>query len=484
MSEGDAVNSQAPERPPGPLWWPRRRSAVMDVGLASLSMVECGYQGIGFARDTGIPVGLGVLVGLLAGATLVLRRRFPIAVVLVTLAVTPAQMALLQSIVGLYTLASSDVPRRITALLASMLLGGGLLVTYVELRGNSQVEALDPWYVTLVATMLALLTVVPPVLLGMYVGARRRLVEALRERTDGLERELVLLAERAEERAEWARGEERALIAREMHDVVAHRVSLMVVHAAALQAIALKDPEKASKNAALVGDMGRQALTELRTILGVLRSSDSSAHTSMPTGSSAPVAGAFGGTGQSARHDTTNQPLASLALSAAAAAERGAVAASRTTAERGAGSGRSAGEGPKLGELDQLVEQSRATGMAVELSVEGEARAFDEAVERTAFRVVQEGLTNVHKHAGSARTRVRLAYRGEEVAVQVVNEAPGAGVADSRLPSGGNGLVGIKERITALGGGFVSGPTEAGGFRISAVIPDVPHGPDLPEPAS
>ena len=97
----------------------------------------------------------------------------------------------------------------------------------------------------------------PPVLFGLYVRARRRLMESLRERADGLERELSLLAERAEERAEWARNEERTRIAREMHDVVAHRVSLMVVHAAALQAVALKDPEKASKNAALVGDMGR-----------------------------------------------------------------------------------------------------------------------------------------------------------------------------------------------------------------------------------
>ncbi len=80
-------------------------------------------------------------------------------------------------------------------------------------------------------------------------------MESLRERADSLERELMLLAERAEERAEWARNEERTRIAREMHDVVAHRVSLMVVHAAALQAVARKDPEKAVKNAALVGDM-------------------------------------------------------------------------------------------------------------------------------------------------------------------------------------------------------------------------------------
>ncbi len=97
-------------------------------------------------------------------------------------------------------------------------------------------------------------------------------MESLRERAGRLgSRELQLLAERAEERAEWARNEERTRIAREMHDVVAHRVSLMVVHAAALQAVARKDPEKAVKNAVLVGDMGRQALTELREMLGVLR---------------------------------------------------------------------------------------------------------------------------------------------------------------------------------------------------------------------
>ena len=114
----------------------------------------------------------------------------------------------------------------------------------------------------------------PPLLYGLYIGARRRLMESLRERADSLERELSLLADRAEERAEWARTEERTRIAREMHDVVAHRVSLMVVHAAALQAVARKDPEKAVKNAALVGDMGRQALTELREMLGVLRAVD------------------------------------------------------------------------------------------------------------------------------------------------------------------------------------------------------------------
>jgi signal transduction histidine kinase len=92
-------------------------------------------------------------------------------------------------------------------------------------------------------------------------------------------------------------------------------------------------------------------------------------------------------------------------------------------------------------------------------------------VEQTAYRVVQEALTNVHKHAGGAKTHVRLAHRSAEIAMQVENEPPPEAASDARLPSGGNGLVGMKERVAALGGVFVSGPTDAGGFRVSAVIP-------------
>jgi signal transduction histidine kinase len=130
------------------------------------------------------------------------------------------------------------------------------------------------------------------------------------------------------------------------------------------------------------------------------------------------------------------------------------------------------GDGPRLGEVAALVGQSRAAGMAVELSVEGEQRSYAPQVEQTAYRVVQEALTNVHKHAAGAKALVRLAHRVAEVAVLVENGPPSEGGSDARLPSGGNGLVGMRERVTALGGGFVSGPTEAGGFRVSAVLPD------------
>ncbi len=131
------------------------------------------------------------------------------------------------------------------------------------------------------------------------------------------------------------------------------------------------------------------------------------------------------------------------------------------------------GDGPCLSELDELIGQSAAAGMVVDLSVEGDARSYAPEVEQTAYRVVQEALTNVHKHAAGAKTHVRLAHRVSEIAMQVENEPPpeASSASSARLPSGGNGLVGMRERVVGLGGVFVCGPTDAGGFRVSAVIP-------------
>ncbi|MFD4136589.1 sensor histidine kinase [Streptomyces goshikiensis] len=407
----------------GPWWWERRREAVLDVGLGVVSAAECALEGVQFAREAGLPVAVGVLFGLVVGATLVLRRRWPIAVVLVGIAVTPAAMGFLLSVVALYTLASSEVPRRITATLASLSMSATFVVMYLRTREGA---ADEPTLVISLSVFVAVALTVPPVLFGLYIGARRRLMESLQERADSLERELSLLADRAEERAEWARTEERTRIAREMHDVVAHRVSLMVVHAAALQAVAAKDPVKAARNAVLVGDMGRQALTELREMLGVLR-----AEAPKP---------------------------AAVALAAPAGSFE---------------------DGPSLAELEALVGQSRAAGMVVELDVRGAGAAvaagagagYPAEVEQTAYRVVQEALTNCHKHAPGARVVVRLAHRDGEVAMQVENGPCDGKAAEPGLPSGGNGLVGMRERVLGLGGVFVSGPTDDGGFKVSAVLP-------------
>ncbi|GAA2266831.1 histidine kinase [Streptomyces ruber] len=430
------------------------------MGLALVSALECAAEGVTFARDAGVPVFAGVAFGLVAGSVLLVRRIWPVAVVLVSIAITPAQMGLLMGVLGLYTLAASEAPRRVIAALSGMSFVGTFIVAIVETsRGVRHTSELGgEWFPPFVALTLAIGLTAPSVLLGLYVGARRRLMESLRERADSLERELQLLAERAEERAEWARGEERRRIAREMHDVVAHRVSLMVVHAAALQAVARKDPEKAVKNAALVGDMGRQALTELRKMLGVLRSETGSAQ-------SGPGDGA-------ARRSVVPRQVSEPERERVPVAAPSPAAVAVAAAAVGTGAGE-AGEGPCLAELEELVGQSAAAGMVVRLSVQGEARECAREVEQTAYRVVQEALTNVHKHAAGARTHVRLAYRSAEIAMQVENEPPPepGDASSARLPSGGNGLVGMKERVTALGGVFVSGPTDAGGFRVSAVIP-------------
>ncbi|UWE08097.1 sensor histidine kinase [Actinacidiphila bryophytorum] len=415
-----AVAVAGPRRPAW-WWWQRRRSFALDVTLAAVSAIECSFEGATFADRTGILTSAGALLGVLVGAVLVLRRRWPVAVVLVSIAMTPAQMGFLLSLVGLYTLAASEVPRRITAALAGMNGFGTMLVAFLQFQDNlrdpdSSTSLRMPLALS-VAALMALGLTGPPVLLGLYVRARRRLVESLRERADGLERELELLAEKAAERAERARAEERTRIARDMHDVVAHRVSLMVVHAAALKAVALKDPQKASASAELLGDMGRQALTELRQMLGVLRTA--------PAPVPAPAA--------VVRPDTD-------------------------------------AEGPSLDRLAALVEESQAAGMGVELTVEGAARPCGARIEATVYRVVQEALTNVHKHAAGAKAVVRLAYRDTEVAVLITN-GPSDGSPQTPLPSGGHGLIGMRERVTTHGGGFAAGPTPDGGFRVSAMLP-------------
>ncbi|WP_328725480.1 sensor histidine kinase [Streptomyces sp. NBC_00259] len=434
MTTTGAHQDSAGDSPRSPLWWGRRRSAVLDVGLALVSAVECAVEGVRFAQTAAVPVAFGVVLGLIAGSVLVLRRRWPVAVVLVSVAITPAEMGFLMGIVGLYTLAASEAPRRVIAALAGMSLLGTLIVTFVRTHQDVSTTDFDPgpWYVPVVSVVMSVGLTAPPLLLGLYVGARRRLMESLRERAVSLEQELSLLADRAEQQAQWARTEERTRIAREMHDVVAHRVSLMVVHAAALQAVALKDPQKAVRNAALVGDMGRQALTELREMLGVLRAGE-----------------------EVAARAAEPEPVPLAAVGAAAAAAAAAAA----------------GDGPSLADLEPLVEQSRQAGMAVELTVHGATRMYRPEVEQTAYRVVQEALTNVHKHAAGAKAWVRVAHRDAEIAMQVENGPSERGVADAGLPSGGNGLVGMRERVSALGGVFVSGPTDAGGFRVSAVLP-------------
>ncbi|MFB7829711.1 sensor histidine kinase, partial [Streptomyces hydrogenans] len=155
-------------------WWARRRSVVLDGGLALVSAVECAAEGVAFAGKAGVPDAVGAVFGFLVGSVLLVRRRWPITVVLVSIAVAPAEMGFLMGIVGLYTLAASEVPRRYTALLAGMATVAVFVVTAVEMRRDiaAQADDFDPstWYVPVMALFMTLGLNAPPVLFGLYIG--------------------------------------------------------------------------------------------------------------------------------------------------------------------------------------------------------------------------------------------------------------------------------------------------------------------------
>ncbi|WP_148272078.1 sensor histidine kinase [Saccharopolyspora spinosa] len=242
-----------------------------------------------------------------------------------------------------------------------------------------------------------------PVVVGLYMAGRRARLAHWVERAERAEREQALIADRT-------RAEERARIAREMHDSIAHQVSLVVVHAGALELLANKDPEKAAQAAATIQDVGRGALNELRQMIGVLRSD--------PT-------------------DQAPEPPQ-----------------------------------PTLQDVEALVSASRDAGLAAELRIEGKRRQLPDHIERAAYRVIQEALTNVHKHAGGSRAAVALTYQPERLAVSVHNSRPAADFRRA-LPSGGQGLIGLGERVQLAGGDLDSGPLPDGGFRVTATLPAV-----------
>ncbi|MCM0673340.1 histidine kinase [Micromonospora phytophila] len=293
---------------------------------------------------------------------------------------------------------------------AALVAGVGVLVG-VAVGGERRLTTATPANAAALFAWLLLL----PLIVGLWIRARRDALAALRDRAERLERE-------QEARAERARAEERARIAREMHDVVAHRVSLMVVHAGALE-VTGADPATVEA-AALIRSTGRQALTDLREVLGVLR------QTAAPA-----VDGAAVGTGPAPRADqataTDTAPL------------------------------------PGLDGLDGLLRESRAAGLRVHRRDEGDPRPLPAAVGRTVHRVVQEALTNVHKHAADAETTVSLRYVTGGIEVDVYNGPSTGGPA---LPGAGLGLVGLRERVELLGGRLEAGPRD-GGFRVRALIP-------------
>lgn len=254
------------------------------------------------------------------------------------------------------------------------------------------------WFTTTIGAALPYLAVVA---FGAYVGARRDLVESLRLRAETAEAEREL-------RAGQARLGERTRIAGEMHDVLAHKVSLIALHAGGLEVNPDAGPEQVERTAALVRTTAREALEDLRRVLGVLR------------------------TDVSADGSDLAPP-------------------------------------PRLTDIERLVQASRAAGVAITLTCDVDGTPPDD-VSRTAHRVVQESLTNVHKHARSAATAVRVQGRpGVGLDVEVANREPVA--AASLLPGAGLGLVGLAERVSLVGGRLDAGPTPDGGWRVTAHLP-------------
>jgi signal transduction histidine kinase len=241
------------------------------------------------------------------------------------------------------------------------------------------------------------------VALGLYVGARRRVVDALHERAERLDRERELLADRAV-------AEERVRIAQELHDVVAHNVSLMVVRAQALGATVEEQPVKSTTDA--IAELGREAMTEMHRTLRLLR---------------------------------TN----------------GAVAAELAPQ-------------PGLAMLERLLEQTRAAGLDIELTIEGRPRPLSQGVDLSAFRIIQEALTNVLKHAGRAHTQITLSYRPEDLRLTIVDSGE-EGTQGSEHPSDdwaeGHGLIGMRERATLFGGTLTAAAGVKRGFTVSATLP-------------
>ncbi|MEU2070866.1 sensor histidine kinase [Streptomyces anulatus] len=216
---------------------------------------------------------------------------------------------------------------------------------------------------------------------------------------------------------EVATAAERARIARELHDVVTHHVTAMVVQADAAQFLLTSAPERVGEGLTAVSDTGRRALTELRYLLGVLEA-----------------------TGEAASADP-------------------------------AGSGRT----PALGRVADLVEETRRSGQPVEFREQGERRTQGVDVELAAYRVVQEALTNALKHAAGKPTRVLLRHGDEHIGIVVTTDGTAAApVAWKPGPTGGRGLAGLRARVRMLDGELEAGPWPGGGFEVRATIPSKP----------
>ncbi|MFC5214234.1 sensor histidine kinase [Streptomyces coerulescens] len=243
--------------------------------------------------------------------------------------------------------------------------------------------------------------------LGDSIRTRRAYYEQLEERATRLEKE-------REAQSKVAVAAERARIARELHDVVAHNVSVMVVQADGAAYVLDSAPDQAKKALETISSTGRQALAEMRRLLGVLRTGE---------------------------HQESGEYVPQ----------------------------------PDVEQIDELIQQCRTSGLPVDFKVEGTPRPLPSGVELTAYRIVQEALTNTRKHGGpNAGASVRLVYFDDGLGLLVEDDGKGAPhelYEDGGADGSGHGLIGMRERVGMVGGTLDAGPRPGGGFRISALLP-------------
>jgi signal transduction histidine kinase len=335
-----------------------------------------------------------------AAASILLRRNRTGAALVLAVAVDAAvpneRFLVLPVMAVLYTIATRTAWRRAAATGAGAAIAA--IIAGAAWGGRSGVtdhNGLLGYAIGIVAFYAA------AVAIGLYIAAQRRVLEGLHERAERLERERKLLADRAVE-------QERIRMAQEIHDIVAHNVSLMVVKAQALGATIHDD--RVAESTDVIAELGRRAMTEMHTTLRLLR-------------------------GDSDTPDLAPQP--------------------------------------GLAQLERLVEQSRGAGIEIELTVEGQPRQLAQGIDLSAFRIVQEALTNVVKHAAGARTKVTLAYQPQGIELTVIDTEDQVRASMMREPSDGHGVIGMRERA-ALFGGTLRTEATPGGFKVTATLPYEP----------
>ncbi|MBC9716572.1 two-component sensor histidine kinase [Streptomyces sp. TRM66268-LWL] len=390
-----------PGEPGRHLW----RAAAEATGGGILALLAfAAMQGLGHS----LPDRYLIPVTLVALALLVVRRRFPVTALtgLAFLLGAIPYYGLIAAVTS-YTVARSLTdPRRRTLLLlgsSALTVAVSAAVTPATLPGGY-----GTGYGAALGLVLAATTIVVPGLVGISAGQQDRLVTALRERTSA--------AEEARRNAEDAsRSEERTRIAAEMHDLVGHRLSLISLHTGGLE-MALRDQDpRLKESAAQVRQATRDAMYELRQVLGVL--------------------GPFS-------RDTGTEALTD---------------ATGTRAD-----------------IEALAAETRGAGLPVDLDWQGPDLDGREAqVRRAVHRIVRESLTNVHKYATGAAVTVTVTHTDDEVAVRVRNEPPELPVTEPASGTG-RGLTGLRERVELLGGRLDAGARPGGGYQVYAVMPAVP----------